>query len=75
MPYYAYDSRTQYVKPVFVVYDRDHIEPVLTALYGHHPDFIEIYTYRMHQYNGNEESYLGISRSRSSLWNKSRAGL
>jgi hypothetical protein len=56
--YYAYDNRTQYDEPVFVVYDRDHVQKVTQALYGETPEWLLVSTRRLHPWNPNE-SYRG----------------
>jgi hypothetical protein len=60
MPFYVYDSRTQYVEPVFIAYNREHVEPMLMAIYGCYPDYIEVYTFRMHDFDPQKDSFLGI---------------
>lgn len=56
--YYAYDNRAQYEQPVFVVYEREHVNKVAIALFGETPDWLFVTTRRMHSWNPNE-SYRG----------------
>ncbi len=52
--YYAYDNRTQYEEPVFIVYNREHVRPVAEALFGTLPDWLLVSTRRLHSWNPNE---------------------
>jgi len=49
---YAYDTRTQMQKPVFIVYNEDHVELVKRAIYGLNSDtsFLLLTPVRMHAY-------------------------
>ena len=48
---YAYDTRTQMQKPVFVVYREEHVEKVTLALYGTvDTSFLFLTPVRMHPY-------------------------
>lgn len=52
--WYVYDSRTQCEEPVFVVYNREHIQTIASALFGSMPDWLLVSTRRLHPWNPNE---------------------
>jgi hypothetical protein len=58
-PTYVYDVRSQYERPVFIVYDDAHVEPCIMALYGEYPEFLHVTKIRMHK-SGPHERYLDI---------------
>jgi hypothetical protein len=45
---YVYDVRTQMTRPVFVVYDSNHVRTVATALFGCYPSFLCESRVRLH---------------------------
>jgi len=68
-PIYVYDSRTQFSEPLFVLYDFNHINPVITAVFGNPvPEFIFVTTMRRHKYALNDP-YLGKTVSNKKFKN------
>jgi hypothetical protein len=47
---YVYDSRQQYMEPVFVVYEEEHVDAVAQAIFGEgpRPDFLHVSYVRLH---------------------------
>ncbi len=69
-PIYVYDSRTQFIEPIFVVFDLNHVERVITALFGEtRPEFLFVTTMRHHKHPANDP-YLG----KTSIYRKPRFG-
>lgn len=60
-PIYVYDSRTQFEEPIFVAYDKAHVEKFVRSIYGEIPSFIFESYRRLHKYSSCDESYLGRS--------------
>jgi hypothetical protein len=51
-PTYVYDVNSQFQEPIFVVYQRAHVEFVLTAL-GFSVDDVYITKHKLHPYDAN----------------------
>ena len=54
---YVYDRREQFMKPIVTVYDDEHIEPVIMAIYGCYPEFIYETKTRLHPYDRDPYSH------------------
>ena len=72
-PIFIYDSRTQFTRPMFVVYDYDHIDLFLMKLEGipeltprwTRPDWVYVSKQRMHPYEPDPYKVPGTSMGKS----------